>query len=47
MSLSLGFSPIIEPGELGNNHEESCVQMTPVQFRDRHIQLHGPGIVEG
>src|SRR5207244_13386877 len=47
VSLCLRISPIIQSRELRDCNKERRPQMALVQFRDRYIQMHWPGVVEG
>src|SRR2546427_5057065 len=47
MSLCLRPSPIIQSRELRDCNKERRPQIALVQFRDRYIQMHWPGVVKG
>src|SRR5437660_1160490 len=47
MFLCLRISPIIQSRELRDCNKERRPQMALVQFRDRYIQMHWPGVVKG
>src|SRR5438132_9741833 len=47
VSLCLRISPIIQSRELRDCNKERRPQMALVQFRDRYIQMHCPGVVKG
>jgi hypothetical protein len=47
VSLALHSSPIINSCEFGDGEKKRGSQMSLVQLRDRFVELHAVGIIEG